>query len=46
MGEVKQPGATDGEIFLGTVRPDQISALDVDGTSREMTARWWRAPAP
>ncbi len=38
LGEVKQPGATDGEIFLGTVRPDQVSALDVDGALREMTA--------
>ncbi len=38
LGEVKQPGATDEEIFLGTVRPDQISALDVDGALREMTA--------
>ena len=38
LGEVKQPGATEGEIFLGTVRPDQISALDVDGALREMTA--------
>jgi len=38
LGEVKQPGATDGQIFLGTVRPDQISALDVDGALREMTA--------
>jgi len=38
LGEVKQPGATDEEIFLGTVRPEQISALDVDGTLREMTA--------
>jgi hypothetical protein len=38
LGEVKQPGATDAEIFLGTVRPDQISALDVDGVLRGMTA--------
>jgi len=38
LGEVKQPGANDEEIFLGTVRPDQVSALDVDGTLRDMTA--------
>ena len=38
LGEVKQPGATDAEIFLGTVRPDQVSALDVDGALRDMTA--------
>jgi hypothetical protein len=38
LGEVKQPGATDGEVFLGTVRPDQVSALDVDGALRDMTA--------
>jgi hypothetical protein len=38
LGEVKQPGATDGEIFLGTLRPEQVSALDVDGALREMTA--------
>jgi hypothetical protein len=38
LGEVKHPGATDAEIFLGTVRPDEISALDVDGALREMTA--------
>jgi len=38
LGEVKQLGATDAEIFLGTVRPDQVSALDVDGALRDMTA--------
>jgi hypothetical protein len=38
LGEVKQPGATDAEVFLGTVRPDQVSALDVDGALRDMTA--------
>ncbi len=38
LGEVKQPGATDGEVFLGTVRPDKLSALDVDGALRDMMA--------
>jgi hypothetical protein len=38
LGEVKQPGATDAEIFMGTVRPGEVSALDVDGALREMTA--------